>query len=550
MTKAAPPPGGSPWRDPETVTSALSEITTLQARLLSELTTALQEIHGEGDERFWRIMVMPWLLAWVPFVADCTARCGERGSGGLTRKVPRADRFRPGAAGRPVPADSLHSVQLTKSLRFAEATRLLLQNEDVERIGSIRAEVYEPFTTGGLKSLRVVAAGIEALRALKGDRVILYRASYMSRRGELAVMKATKGAFLPLAAPVFDASRVEVDAQSRSRLEAIDFGDSPLARSLSLLLPCDLPMSHFEGFAALGRFVRDRYPRAPRAILSANAWYFDEAFKLWAVRAATNGTRLLGVQHGGGSGVNGQLPADEHEMTISDRYYSWGWTRSDTRARVVPMPSPKLLGIDAMPADNGLSGVLFVATVMPKHLPSLPYTDAWFEDYLEWQRRFAVALDPSVRTHLRVRPHREDDGWGVADRWRAAAPEASIESWERLFYDSLRDARIFVVDHISTTWGEALGLGKPTVLFWDPKSYSIRPEAAPILDGLRRSGVLCDTPEHAAETLHRVYADVENWWDDPERQASVNAFREHFARTDSRGVEVWARELEAVLSDA
>jgi len=77
---------------------------------------------------------------------------------------------------------------------------------------------------------------------------------------------------------------------------------------------------------------------------------------------------------------------------------------------------------------------------------------------------------------------------------------------------SLENCRLYVCDHLSTTFAEALAANKPTVLFCNPETNRLRLDAQPYFDLLRNSGILFDTPETAASAVAAVYGDVEAWW--------------------------------------
>jgi putative transferase (TIGR04331 family) len=288
--------------------------------------------------------------------------------------------------------------------------------------------------------------------------------------------------------------------------------------------------------------------RCPAAVLSANAWHYDEPFKRWVADGAETGSLLLGVQHGGNYGIDEYAPSEDHETAITDRYYTWGWTREDVRATTTPMPAPKLMTREELPADAEAEGVLFVATVASSYPTQLNTGPERFARYLARQSEFLSALPAEVAAVMRVRPHRESLGWDIAERIADAHPEIPIESWEVPFAESMKACRVFVCDHLSTTFVEALAANKPAVLFWDPAETKVRAEAAAIFEELREAGILFDDPAAAVSAVAEAYADVVTWWRDPMRVAAVAAFRERFARTDPHAIELWAAELRGVIS--
>jgi putative transferase (TIGR04331 family) len=164
-------------------------------------------------------------------------------------------------------------------------------------------------------------------------------------------------------------------------------------------------------------------------------------------------------------------------------------------------------------------------------------------EYLDWQPRFLRSINSRLLSQLRVRFHREDFGWDIVQRWKDLYPNLLRESWDITFQESLRNCRIYVCDHLATTYLEALAAEKPTILFWDPELTELRTEAQPYFDLLRTAGILFDTPEAAAAEINVAYPDVVSWWNRPVRRKARHAFCRHFARTSSHAVDEWAKEF-------
>jgi putative transferase (TIGR04331 family) len=184
-----------------------------------------------------------------------------------------------------------------------------------------------------------------------------------------------------------------------------------------------------------------------------------------------------------------------------------------------------------------------VTTHLPRYPASFVTSLAEFERYLAAHEEFYVALPEELRSRLRVRPHRDDFGWNIAGRWQRFAPEVQIEDWNVSFEASLRACRLYVCDHHSTTFAEALSVDKPSVLFWDPRSVDLAPEYRHLYEALRAAGILHDSARAAAAHVARVYADTVGWWQGPEVQAARLAFCKRLALTVPDAIDLWAAEL-------
>jgi len=134
----------------------------------------------------------------------------------------------------------------------------------------------------------------------------------------------------------------------------------------------------------------------------------------------------------------------------------------------------------------------------------------------------------------------------MQERLKTTYPEIDIDIWNRSFFKSLASCRLFICDNLASTFIDALALNKPTLLFWNPETNILRPEAEGYYRDLKREGVLYHNPEEAATALNSVYDDVEGWWDESQRKTAVGKFCREFALTSRNAVKEWAQELNRV----
>jgi putative transferase (TIGR04331 family) len=393
-------------------------------------------------------------------------------------------------------------------------------------------------------SLEKIYAGI----GTKGFKSIFLRSSYFAKSVEARLLIKNAGKVLPILGHSTKPILSCYDSKIRKELAGIRMGDGEFEHCLSAMLFADVPKCFVEGFGYVSSEAQNAYPKFPKAIFSANAWYYEEAFKQWAAASAEKGTLLIGTPHGGSYGGLAIMPSENHETAIVDRYYSWGWERADCAAEVIPFPATKLVGRKKIGASNLKTGILWAGTSFPRYLLQFPALPKFFHGYLSWQYDFARTLSREIVANLRVRPHKVDCGWDIIQRLNECIPSVAIETWDVSFQESLVNCRLYVCDHCSTTFAEALAANKPTILFWNPQENELRPEAQPYYDLLRKNGILFDTPESAGVAVNQIYDDVETWWNDPERQNAVETFCERFARNSPDAIELWGAEFKRIAA--
>jgi putative transferase (TIGR04331 family) len=121
-----------------------------------------------------------------------------------------------------------------------------------------------------------------------------------------------------------------------------------------------------------------------------------------------------------------------------------------------------------------------------------------------------------------------------------------MEGWDIPFQESLMNCKLFVCDHLGSVYAEALSLNVPTILFWDPESHIHRTEAHRYLENLHAVEILHDSPESAASKVCEVYDNVDNWWNDRERQLARLDFCDRYAKNSPNAIDEWINEFRKI----
>ncbi|TCV84265.1 LIC12162 family transferase [Sulfurirhabdus autotrophica] len=535
----------SPFREHEQTKEAYDYINRLYEKILPLLGDALNSIHEVNySNHYWRIVVGPWLHYYLSTVYDRYIHLKS-----AMEKHPKCTTIGLSEESFVTPHDTLDFIcyLLEDSFNLQIYTKLLsaLGRAFPRKKVQINSNtLYTKMQSSSLKS-RIFSRALKVCLDLFANiwHPTLLVSPYFSRHAEFQLLFKSYGKVLPFRAIKKNWSSVSCDKAIREKLKVIPLGKDEFECCLSSMLFSDVPHCYLEGFKGNKESADTIYPKKVKAIFSANSWYYDEPFKHWAATSADKGALLLGAQHGGSYGGLAMMVSENHETAITDYYFSWGWERADCMSRVIPFSATKLAGREKIGANNQQFGILWAGTALPRYLVQFPLLPKYFNEYLSWQRRFANVLSQNARAEVRVRLLDEDYGWDIAQRLIDTFPDIKIETSTVSFLESLGNCRLYVCDHFSTTFAEALAANKPTILFWNSQTNELRPEAQSYFDLLRKGGILFDTPESAGEALNQIYDDVETWWNDSERQNIVEMFCERFARNSPDAIELWVAEF-------
>jgi len=283
-------------------------------------------------------------------------------------------------------------------------------------------------------------------------------------------------------------------------------------------------------------------------VATANAFAYNDLFKRWAATQVENGVPLVILQHGGSYGCGRWNSSEDYETRVADWYYTYGWN-DKTKQNVIPWSASRLrLRIPRSTRARRNGYILWAAVSFPRYSYSMYAVPAGPQvlAYLDYQQRFLRAVSEEVRALLVYRPYPLRYGWSDEDRLQDAGGGVRIARVTERMRRQLKRSRLFVGTFNATSFLETFVAQIPTVLFWDPKLWELRPEAQLYFERLRSASILHDTPESAARFIGQIYGAPEEWWQRPEVQHAVSLFCDRYARAWDKSLRDWQEEFERV----
>jgi putative transferase (TIGR04331 family) len=165
--------------------------------------------------------------------------------------------------------------------------------------------------------------------------------------------------------------------------------------------------------------------------------------------------------------------------------------------------------------------------------------------YFSCKRRFAVSLDSDVRNFMVYRPYHYDYGWFEEEKDLLKKYNIRIE-YSGALPALLQKAKLFICDHLSTSFMEAIVANTPSILFWDYELCRERKDTKPVFDLLRKAEILFHDPIDAAKKVNSIWDDVQGWWMHAERQEARTKFMEKFCWADSHWQDRWIKAFKEI----
>jgi len=503
------------WDDRNKLNEDYLYLSKLHETLLIELSQKLNEIHAVNySERYWRILVGPWLGYFTQILFDRWSSIKQV----LSQYDFSATLIFQGHEEDLVPNDMnsfmeffqddswnhyIYSLFLKnssglncikKERKSTHAGSLDLSNPSAREVIKIK---FRNFISGILKLFQKNndAFLINTYLSIEDGLKLNFRLSQFPQLRERCLPENIKT----------DLNQRKWVLPGKNNLE--------FESCLRTIIPQQLPKIYLEGYSTL--IIQTElmnWPQRPKFIFTSNNHYFDDIFKAWTAHKVEMGSPLLIGQHGGYYGIGKWSFTEEHEIAISDAFLSWGWS-DENKPKVKPVGIlKKMLPLNI---NHGIQPhLLLVNNINPiqsYHLYSCTISRQWL-DYLNDQFRFVNSLTETLRNALIVRLHPQDLRWAPYCRWKDQFPAIQIDQGNADIMASIRISRIYVSTYNATTFLESLAMDVPTVIFWNPVHWELRNSAIPYFEELKRIGVFHETPESAAVHIDRVWNDVNVWW--------------------------------------
>jgi putative transferase (TIGR04331 family) len=295
------------------------------------------------------------------------------------------------------------------------------------------------------------------------------------------------------------------------------------------IIPNQLPSVYMEGYKSINKKLKKlNWPKSPRSIFTSNSIHVDEIFKHYA--GINEKSSLIIGQHGGSYGISKLNFSEYHELSIADRYISWGWTNKSSNSKIHPLGQLNSKSIKK--SNSNKTKLLMVTCVLPRYsyvLQSMTISSQWLS-YFKNQIEFVKNLDESISSETTVRLYRHDYKWNQIERWKDIFPNLNYDKGFSNLETLYNETKLYVATYNATTYLETFRLNIPTVIFWDPNYWENTDSVKTLFNELKRVKVFHDSPESAAKHINEIWDNVEGWWESSEVTEVINKFNKSVNR--------------------
>jgi len=530
------------WDDREKLHKDYLYLQGLHEELLIELAAKLNTIHGVNHSvRYWRIIAGPWLGYFIQMLFDRWAMLQQvvqdNDISGF-RVVQRKEE-------QLIPNDMVGFNTLFCSASWNEAIYgqiLAWMKVPVEIIAEQKSLAIAFEKTQALNPLRrlkriLVKGAIQISSVLSRDNDYFFISSYLPIKKDLHLQ--VKLGQIPKIWRVVAVPTVRVDLTMRQwELGTLDNSADFLGLARSLI-PKHIPAAYLEGYQDVVELAGNLpWAKKPKAIFTSNSYSDDDVFKVWAAEKTECGFPLVIGQHGGHFGIGLWNFTEDHQIAISDRFLTWGWSEPK-QDKITPVGNFKDLSKKVV-ADKAGNALLVQMTfpIMSYYMYSVTVAVGQWQNYFEDQCRFVEALPLALHDQVLVRLLKGDLGHSQKQRWEDRFPALQLDEGLQSMMGLMSKSRLYISTYNATTFLESMSLNFPTIMFWNPKHWELRDTAIPYFEQLKAVGIFHETPESAARQMVMVWDDVADWWESSAVQSVRREFCKRYAHIPDRPLDI------------
>lgn len=305
----------------------------------------------------------------------------------------------------------------------------------------------------------------------------------------------------------------------------------------------DIPVNCLEGVEkSFDDLQARRYKRVEKIVNDSGIKCDCKAVKF--ILSKRDKCKWYNIEIGGSADITRGRDEVDGEERISDIYYTNGWHDDQIECNYRPFYNPRFLKA-AIQSDNSIErhGVLYGGTFVPKYRCIHEYTtsrnpECYIENCLELLRILSAS---NISLTARLYP---ETGWGLEKRIIDNFSNVVIDRLEEEFSKTVRKYKIYVCDVISTTWGEAYAAGIPILFVGNRMLEHYSPAGSYWINKLRSCGIYQDNAYSAGRYIVSIIDNIEEWWNDIERQNIIHQFANIYAHLPAHlEKNVWIEEI-------
>lgn len=531
------------WNEIGKLESDYSYLKELYEDLLRELSVNLNKLHKTNhSSRYWRILIGPWLFYFLHAIFDRWASVlstkYEEDIGFANTVDCHSDKI--------IPNDFSQFAKFLRSdywnsyifgLILSRYTNISVNKINIVDIDNVLPSPSINQISGSkriLYNILNIVVGLplylmgKFIAILSGEYAVKHKTflvqTYLPKITEFAI-QSFSGVIKFYRKIEFSPKKVSINTSMRNALSTFSSG-TEFEIFIRSIIPLHLPKVYLEAYPELVKTAYLIHPKNVDLIWTSNSMYGNDFFKAWAANQVECNSKLYIGQHGGVYGLTKFNSIQDHELSISDKYISWGWGAD--RDGIVALGNFKEKRRIYFPYKK--KNLLLVTANHPRYstkIQSIPLSSQMLSEY-DNHMLFYKNLSFDIRQKTIIRNDIREKDWELNSRWIDNFKNASIDSHNCSLLSLSCKSRCVVVAYNGTTYLEMFNSDVPTIIFWDTSTWQLSNSAIKIFSKLNKAGIFHTTPKSAAVHVNHIWGEEVSWWKSDLVQSAVAEFNNNY----------------------
>ncbi len=292
-----------------------------------------------------------------------------------------------------------------------------------------------------------------------------------------------------------------------------------------------MPQNYLENFKKIQLIFKKNNLNFKTKKILINGTRCEDSLNMWiAKNVHENETELQVYQQGGGHGSDRYNVFENHDIEISDKFYTYGWSKKNVE-KVIPFG---VLSTGIKPYTNqkeleNKETCTLIGYNLSKYSflyegsrPRSPNT----LDYLNSQMNLYQTLNEDIKENVIVRPKPYFTDTFSEKLWKKKFPNIKLDLARKDLNEIFLHSKIMIATYNATTTVQCIFKNIPTIIFLDKRFYNFRDQAKSDYEEFRKLGVFFDEYDNAANKINEIWNYSEEWW----FQEEIQNFRKEFCK--------------------
>ena len=264
--------------------------------------------------------------------------------------------------------------------------------------------------------------------------------------------------------------------------------------------------------------------------MSATIYLKENIFSRYVAQKKETGTKLVYCQHGGVYGHAKYTWVEDHEITLSDEYLSWGWIDKDNK-KITKFGIIENTDKFNFKKRNKIYSAAYFLRSRPKFVHRIESTvgsNQMSKYYLNSLSFFVHKEKMNMKLKIIPRFHEAMYEWNhieICDKKFDTIIEKKFTFDEKLS-DVYKKYDIIIYSYIGTGFLESLAVDKPFKLVSSLKDWPLRENVIEDIENLKKAKIFFFNNEEALEHLNSIVDNPLNWWDSDFTKQVKSDFKE------------------------